>query len=176
VEKGEPEKGNEVNITSSKSQADDLQERDPARVDDGQVLGPSRADLLQPARPADQWEAATEEVAPAGQAVSAAAATTSRPAERPLQVPRQREELKKDLLEAIKRKISKTKPGGGEERLEPEHHQVRVCVFVMCNSSKKFLEHTPNRRCRRPKYHCTDLCPTLYVLFKFLNNCILITY
>jgi len=40
---------------------------------------------------------------------------------RPADLPRQREELKKDLLEAIKRKISKTKPGGDERGHQGSH-------------------------------------------------------
>jgi hypothetical protein len=108
---------------NSESQPDKLLPvRDPDNNEPA-AQAPSRADLL-PARPADQWETATEEE----EEVVAAPART---AERPLQVPRQREELKKDLLEAIKRKISKNKPGGGEEqRLEGDHHQVGVCVCV----------------------------------------------
>jgi hypothetical protein len=58
-------------------------------------------------------------------------------------LPRQREELKKDLLEAIKRKISKSKPGG-EER---GHQGGQTKRHVSTSSLKFFFMKVPPRFC-----------------------------
>ena len=94
----------------------------PVVDQEGQAGGPVQL----PARPDQREEEQEEEATQSGGSVQLPA----RP-DRPLQLPRQREELKKDLLEAIKRKISKNKPGGGEERIAGGEHQGSVCGSVL---------------------------------------------